>query len=348
MKTIFVVDDNSANLMMAEGVLSEQYEVITALSAAIMFELLEEVIPDLILLDIMMPDMDGFDTLKRLQGNSKYRDIPVMFLTGKTDGSTESRGFEMGVVDFIHKPFFGSVLLNRIKKHLDIEDLINERTDLLKHRTGQLVRLQNNITSVLADMVEHRDKQTGRHNERTAAYIEILLNAMLRKGVYHEELVKWNTDIIVSAAKLHDLGKIAVTDLILNKPGKLTPEEFELVKVHTLEGEKLIDEMILKTNGSCKCDEFLEYAKLCVISHHERWDGKGYPHGLKGVEIPLQGRIMAIADVYDALVNERPYKKPYPHDKAVEIIKENKGTHFDPNIVDVFLDVAQQFTEVTL
>ena len=343
MKTIFIVDDNSANLLMAEEVLSDHYEVITMLSVSIMFELLEDVIPDLILLDIMMPDIDGFAALKQLKANSRYEEIPVMFLTSKSDAATEARGFEIGVMDFISKPFSGPVLLNRIKKHLAIEDVIQERTEMLQHRTEKLLRLQNSLASVLATMVESRDKLTGRHIERTAAYIKILINAMLKKGLYQDELREWNVDVLISAARLHDLGKIAVTDLILNKTGKLTEEEFEIIKTHALEGEKVIDDIINESGD----EEFLNYAKLCAGSHHEKWNGTGYPRGLSGTDIPLQGRIMAIADVYDALVSERPYKKAFTHERAMEILLENKGTHFDPNIVDVFLEFGGLFEEVT-
>jgi putative two-component system response regulator len=343
MKTIFVVDDNSANLLMAEEVLSNQYEIITISSATTMFELLDEVIPDLILLDIMMPEIDGFDALKKLKANSRYADIPVMFLTSKTDGATEARGFEMGVMDFITKPFFGAVLVNRIKKHLAIEELIQERTSLLHQRTEKLLRLQNNMTSVLANMVENRDKLTGKHIQRTAIYLKLLVSALLQNGVYYDELITWNLDILVSSSRLHDLGKIAVTDTILNKPGKLTKEEFEIVKIHSTEGERVIDDIITESGN----EEFLIFAKLCAGSHHEKWDGTGYPRGLKGEDIPLQGRIMALADVYDALVSERPYKNAFSHEKSVEIIKENRGTHFDPKIVDVFLTIHESFHNVS-
>jgi putative two-component system response regulator len=345
MKTIFVVDDNSANLLMAEGVLSEHYEVITALSAGIMFELLEDIIPDLILLDIMMPDIDGFAALKRLRSSSKTEGIPVMFLTGKNDANTEAKGFEYGVMDFITKPFNGHVLLNRIKKHLSLEDIIRERTQMLQHRTRQLEKLQNSITYVLADMVENRDKQTGKHIERTAEYIKVLLSAMLEKGIYYDEISEWNMDLIISASRLHDLGKISVTDMILNKPGKLTDDEYEMIKDHALKGEGIIDEIIQRSEDAHN-EKILQYAKLCIGSHHERWDGTGYPRGLKGLAIPLQGRLMAIADVYDALVSERPYKPAFSHEKAVEIIRENRGSHFDPQLVDVFLDVREQFAEI--
>jgi len=334
MKTIFVVDDNNVNLIAAREVLSEEYKVTTISSASILFDFLEKIIPDLILLDILMPDMDGFDTLKILKSNLRYTDIPVIFLTSKKDDDTESRGFEMGVVDFISKPFSKSILLNRIKTHLKIEDVIRERTD-------NLTRLKNSIVSVLANMVEERDTITGGHIERTTRYIKLLIDAMLERGIYTNEISKWEYEMAISSVRLHDIGKIVITDAILNKPDRLTNEEFEIIKTHVSEGERIIDSIIVESGD----EVFLHYAKLFAGYHHEKWDGTGYPRGLKGMEIPLQGRIMAIADVYDALVSSRPYKKAFTHVEAVEAIKRGRGTQFDPFITDVFIAIEHLFKE---
>jgi len=349
MKTIFVVDDSSTNLLLAEKVLMDDYDVITMLSAFTMFDLLENVTPDLILLDIMMPDINGFEVLERLKTSSHFSAIPVVLLTGITDVKTETRGFEMGAADFVTKPFSKPVLLNRIKAILNVEDIIRGRTEklreqtkLLEKRTEKLMRLQNSMTSVLAHLVENRDKLTGEHIERTTAYIEILLYEMMDKGIYQDEMQDWSIDIIISAARLHDMGKIVVSDTILNKPGKLTEEEFEIIKGHTLAGESILEDITKKAGD----DDFLQHARLLAVSHHERWDGTGYPHGLKGDSIPLQGRIMAIADVYDALVSNRPYKKAFSHEKAVQIIIESKGSHFDPILVDLFLEVSDSFEKI--
>jgi len=349
MKTIFVVDDNTVNLMTADKTLSDCYNVVTFASASTMFEFLNNTVPDLILLDIMMPDIDGFEALKRLRADSRYAELPVIFLTSKNDAATEALGFEMGVIDFITKPFSGPVLLNRIKTHLHIEEiilertaLINERTEMLKQRTEKLLRLQNSMTTVLAGMVENRDRLTGEHITRTTEYIRILLDAMVERKLYIDEMKGWDFDVVISSARMHDLGKITVTDLILNKPDKLTSDEFEIIKTHAAEGEKIIDDIISESGD----EAFLQSAKLFAGYHHERWDGLGYPHGLKGTDIPLQGRIMAIADVYDALVSERSYKKAFTHEKAVEIILESKGKQFDPKIVDVFFDVNGAFQKV--
>jgi len=335
MKTIFVVDDSDTNLTMAESALEDQYRVMTMPSAASMFSFLEKVTPDLILLDIEMPEMNGFEALEKIKLKEKYKDIPIMFLTGRTDADVEARGFEMGAVDFVTKPFSAPVLLNRIKTHLDIDQVIRERT-------AQLHRLQNNIVSVLADMVENRDKGTGGHIERTSIYIKILIEEMKEHGVYLDEIRDWDVEKIISSARMHDLGKISISDIIVNKPDKLTDEEYELIKTHTIEGEMIIDEIISKTGE----DEFLNSARLFAGCHHERWDGKGYPRGLKGDKIPLQGRIMAIVDVYDALVSERPYKKAFSDEEAVQIIMDNAGAQYDPKIAEVFFMVRDQFKAV--
>ena len=335
MKTIFVVDDSDTNLSMAEVALENQYRVMTMPSAAKMFSFLEKIKPDMIILDIEMPDISGFAALEQLKSNDDWNDIPVMFLTGYTDAKVEAKGFEMGAVDFLSKPFSAPVLLNRIKNHLDVDEIIRERT-------AQLNRMQNSIVSVLADMVENRDKGTGGHIERTSIYIKILLEAMKEHGVYGDEISEWNAEKMISSARMHDLGKIIISDIIVNKPGKLTPEEYEIMKTHAVEGERIIDEIISRTGEG----EFLRNAKLFAGTHHERWDGNGYPRGLAGEEIPLQGRIMAIVDVYDALVSERPYKKAFPHEEAVNIIMENSGAFYDPKITEIFYKVKDLFKEV--
>ena len=355
MKTIFIVDDNDVNLSTAAKALSKQYRAFTLPSAADMFELLNNIVPDLILLDILMPEMDGFEAMRLLKSDARYSDIPVLFLSGRNDAATEAHGFEIGALDFISKPFSEPVMLNRIKTHLEIDELIRERTAMLLQRTEKLQRLQNSMVSILANMVENRDKYTGRHIERTTKYIKILLTAMLERGVYTDEISHWNLEevviadeadhsnleVVISSARLHDIGKITITDLILNKPGKLTADEYELMKTHTTEGEKIIDSIIAESGD----EAFLRNAKLFAGCHHEKWDGAGYPRGLKGADIPLQGRIMAVVDVYDALISDRPYKRAFTHEKAVEIIKESRGSHFDPEIVDVFLAVSDSFKE---
>jgi putative two-component system response regulator len=345
-KTIFIVDDIDTNLIIAKEALKDQYRVMTLPSAAKMFLMLEKITPDLILLDIEMPEMNGFEALTLLKQSSLYAGIPVIFLTGMSDPELEVRGFQLGVIDFILKPFSEPVLRNRIKTHMGIDELIRERTAQLHEKTEQLQLLQKSIVFVLSDMVENRDKNTGGHIERTAAYLQILMDAMMVRGVYKDEIRKMDLDIMISSARLHDVGKITISDSILNKPEKLTDEEIAIMKSHATEGERIVDQIVerAKEGGG----EFLRNAKLFACSHHERWDGTGYPRGLAGTDIPLQGRLMAIADVYDALVSERPYKKPFTPDTAVKIIMENAGTQFEPAIAEVFYEVRDKFEAVNI
>ena len=334
-KTIFVVDDSLANLMMAHETLESRYRVITLSSAEKMFVALKKIAPDLILLDIAMPEMSGFDAMKQLKASKHHANIPVIFLTALSDSYNEALGIELGAVDFITKPFSVPVLLNRVKNHLQIDDIIRKRTEWL-------ARLKNGIAFTFADVVERRDKYTGGHIERMAANLKILMDAMVAHRAYVEEIRRWDLEEVASAARLHDVGKIVIPDSILNKPGSLTEEEFETVKTHTIEGGKIIDRIISEADES----EFLQSARLIAVYHHERWDGKGYPHELKGNVIPLHGRLMAVIDVYDALVSERPYKKALAHEAAVNVIRNDAGKHFDPLIAGVFCETCDQFKVV--
>jgi len=337
MKTIYVVDDNNVNLTKAKRVLEGHYRVLTIPSAARMFELIVKIIPDLILLDIDMPEMDGFTALKKLNESGHTQRIPVIFLTASTDDDIEAQGFKLGAVDFITKPFSPSVLMNRIETHLNINELIQKRT-------AKIEQLKNGIVSVMADLVESRDEITGGHIDRTTMYLKIMIGAMEEKGIYADEMKDWDTAVAISSARLHDVGKIKITDLILNKPDKLTPDEFNVMRQHAAEGEKIIGQIVAKTGE----ESFLSHAKLFAGCHHERWDGKGYPRGLKEREIPLQGRIMAIADVYDALISERPYKKAFTHEESVKIIAEGGGSQFDPVLAELFLSVSDEFNKAAL
>jgi putative two-component system response regulator len=234
-------------------------------------------------------------------------------------------------VDFITKPFAEVILLTRVKNHINVSELISERT-------RKLEKLQHGLVYVMADLVENRDGNTGGHIDRTSSYMELLINGMKFRGVYADEIAQWDVKEIASSSRLHDLGKIAIPDEILNKPGKLTPEEFDIMKSHAHKGAQIIDSTIEKTGD----EEFLLHARTIAEFHHEKWNGKGYTHGLSGTDIPLLGRIMAVVDVYDALVSERPYKKAFSHEQAVGIIKDDSGSHFDPSIVDVFLSISDE------
>ena len=342
LKTIFVVDDSDTNLSMAKEALRDRYRVLTVPSAFKMFSLIEKILPDLIIMDIEMPEMNGFEALKILKENSAYAEIPVVFLTSMTDVDAEVRGFQLGAIDFVTKPFSAPVLLNRIDTHLHIDELIRARTSQLQHKTTQLQNLQNGIIFVLADMVENRDQVTGGHIERTTDYIQIIIDEINARGLCDNEFGEMDLEQVASSARLHDVGKISISDTILNKPGKLTDDEFEIMKTHAAEGERIIKQIIVRTENV----EFLRNARLFAGYHHERWDGRGYPRGLSGAEIPLQGRIMALVDVYDALVSERPYKKPFTSEEATDIIMSGSGAQFDPLIAELFRETRDRFKAV--
>jgi putative two-component system response regulator len=332
MKIIFAVDDNETNRISAKNALETKYSAYSLPSAAKMFKLLEKITPDLILLDVDMPEMNGFEVMEALKSDPKYKSIPVIFLTGKKDPEVEIRGFELGVIDFISKPFSPPVLVRRIQTHLEIDEIV-------KQSLNEVHNLHNTVIGVIANLVERRDTITGCHIERTQEYLKILVEELLRTEVYVDEIESWDMNLLLPSSQLHDVGKISIKDSILNKPGKLTNDEFEEIKKHSLEGERIIDEIIDKTSAG----DFLLHAKRFAGYHHEKWNGKGYPYGLSGEDIPLEGRIMAIADVYDALVSERPYKKAFTHEQAVNIIKSDSGEHFDPAIVKAFLSVSDDF-----
>jgi len=351
-KTIFVVDDSDTNLRIAKETLSGKYNVFTMPSAEKMFELLKKINPSLILLDINMPEMDGFTALKKLKAQKEYQQIPIIFLTAAYDDEDyESRGFELGVSDFIGKPFSAPVLLNRVKLQIDINELIDnrtkqliERTIQLEERSEQLKKVNLGMLLVLSDVVENRDKGTGGHIERTAQYVKVLVAALMERGMYTEALLDCNLDLVETFALLHDVGKIGVSDTILNKPGKLTDEEFTLMQNHVLNGENIINQIIIRTGEN----NFLTNVKLFALYHHENWDGTGYPYGLKGEEIPIQGRIMAFADVYDALISRRPYKSPLTHKETVEIMMKDAGHRFDPNVANVFYEICDEFEAIAI
>jgi putative two-component system response regulator len=332
MKTIFIVDDSDTNLMVAGKALEKYYKIFTMPSAARLFRILTKVVPDLILLDIEMPECDGFTAIKQLKANKRYAEIPVIFLTASQNVETETKGFDFGAVDFIGKPFSAPVLQKRVRLHIETDKLI-------KAGQAQLRKLQNAMISVIAELVEHRDHVTGGHIERTTKYLDILVKEMLKNGPYKDEAAEWNLSLLIPSAQLHDVGKVIIPDHILNKPGKLTDEEFNIIKKHSSGGLSIINEIKKKSDD----DGFLDYAEKFAGYHHEKWNGSGYPFGLSGSDIPLEGRVLAIADVYDALVSERPYKKPFSHEEAVKIINEGSGTHFDPMCVELFNNAEYDF-----
>jgi putative two-component system response regulator len=338
-KTIMLVDDNLANLRVCKTSLFPEYRVLTVPSAEKMFALLERYSPELILLDIDMPDTDGFGAIRILKQNTATRDIPVIFLTTKNDSESELKGLSLGAVDYISKPFSPPLLKKRIELHLQLHDFNNNLLQMVAEKTRTVVKLQNKILKTVAEIVECRDDITGDHIERTQRYVGIILRAILDQGLYAEETSDWDIALLQQSSLLHDVGKISISDAILRKPGALTAQEFDEIKKHPDFGIRIIE----RIEEDDEEEAFLSYAKIFVGFHHEKWDGKGYPQGLSGEDIPLLGRVMAIADVYDALTSVRPYKKAFSHEQAVSIILEESGTHFDPALIRLFRQVADQF-----
>ncbi len=348
--TIMLVDDNQANLSMGKNMLRSFYEVYALPSAERLLKFLEVKTPDLILLDIAMPGMNGFEVMRLLKADSKYADIPVIFVTAKTDETDELEGLALGAVDYVTKPFSSAILLKRIENHLLIQRqkdqlmrLNDNLIEMVRERMEQISQLQSSIISTIAEFLEFRDEITGGHIVRTQKYVDSLINALVQSGTYCDEIGTWDDmEYVVPATQLHDIGKIFISDTILNKPGKLTAAEYEIMKTHVERGVDAIKR--LSKNGERQ--PFLKYAGIVAGAHHEKWDGSGYPQRLQGVQIPLLGRIMAIADVYDALTSQRPYKPPFSPLESEKIIIESAGAHFDPVLVDVFMGIKDQFASI--
>lgn len=347
-ETIIIVDDDITSLTVARNTLAGKYNLFTAPSGEKLFMLLEKVSPSLILLDVEIPGMNGYEILSALKGNKKTARIPVIFVTSKIDPKDEIAGLSLGAVDYITKPFWQELLIKRIDLHLTLE---RQRKELQYHnellevdvskKENTIFELQNTILKTVAELVEHRDNVTGGHIERTQHYLNILIGFLLEHSIYKEELSTWDINLLIMSSQLHDVGKISIKDEILMKPGKLSVEEFEEMKNHTLYGVDIIRRIEEKTTESA----FLRHAEIMAGTHHEKWNGEGYPYGLKGNEIPLQGRLMSIIDVYDALTHARPYKKAFTHKDSIDIIREESGKHFDPSITAVFLMHEREFED---
>ena len=348
-KKIIAVDDNLTSLTALKNILKPLYEVYPVSSAAKMFDLLEHVKGDLILLDVEMPELNGYDTARLLKNNPAYSDITIIFVSALSGEQNEMEGLQVGAVDYIYKPFVAPLLLRRIETHLSLAEHQRELQELnsaiqkkLIIKIGEVLELQNAILNIVAGMVESRDDTTGGHIYRIQNYLSCLIDGLANTNTYCDEVSSWNMDFLLPSSQLHDLGKIAISDTILNKPDKLTDDEFEIMKTHAQIGVDAICRMEQNAIDS----SFLNYAKIFAGTHHERWDGSGYPNNLSETDIPLIGRLMAIADVYDALVSVRPYKGAFPHEKAAEIIRTGSGTQFDPKLINVFDLVSDQFAAI--
>ena len=349
--TVLVIDDNTEIISIINGLLKNVYRIVAANCGEKGLLLADrDPKPSVILLDVKMPDIDGFEVCKRLKSNPATRDIPVIFLTARNTEMDEEAGFALGAVDYISKPISGPILRARVKTQLEAKhaaDFVKDKNIFLvgevSKRSKELEFSQDVTILALASLAETRDNETGNHLRRTQAYIRLLAESLERHPRFSLKLTPGNIDLIYKSAPLHDIGKVGIPDEILLKPGKLTLEEFEVMKTHTTLGLEAIEKAEREIGRSAP---FLAFAKEIAGSHQEKWDGSGYPKGLAGESIPISARLMAVADVYDALVSIRPYKEPFSHTQAYQIIAEGKGKHFVPDIVDAFLKIHSKFEEI--
>jgi putative two-component system response regulator len=334
-KQILVVDDTLASLKQIGAQLGSHYEVSLAKSGALALRICGRERPDLILLDVEMPEMDGFAVMARLREDPGLRPIPVIFLTGSRDTATELRALESGAVDFITRPVNRDILFHRLELHLQFAAYQSSLENTVKE-------LENSIVTSFAELVECKDDNAGTHVLRTGKYVEILGRRLLEAGIFGDGLDGAALDMMVRAAPFHDIGKIGVSDTLLLKEGALTAEEYAEVQKHTLIGARFLRSIYERTPEQ----RYLRFAALIAENHHEKYDGSGYPHGLAGDAIPLCARIMTAANVYDGCITDRVYRKALSHEEACRIILDGKGTWFDPRIVEAFEGVADQFARL--
>jgi putative two-component system response regulator len=334
-KQILVVDDNLASLKQMGAQLGSHYEVSLAKSGAMALQICRRERPDLILLDVEMPEMDGFQTMASLKEDPALNQIPVIFLTGNRDAATEIKALESGAMDFIAKPANTGILFHRLELHLQFAAYQSSLENTVRE-------LENSIVTSFAELVECKDDNAGTHVLRTGKYVEILGRELLKRGSFAGELNEADLDMMVRAAPFHDVGKIGVSDTLLLKEGALTKEEYEEVKKHTLIGAGFLDAIYRRTPEQ----HYLKFAKLIAESHHEKYDGTGYPRGLAESGIPLCARIMTVANVYDSCITDRVYRKALSHEEACAVILDGKGTWFDPQITEAFEGVKDQFARL--
>lgn len=349
--TILVVDDSPENLELMGGLLSDLYRIKVASSGSRALKILEnDVLPDLILLDVMMPDLNGWDVCRAIKSNQRLAEIVVIFLTAKTSSDDEKLGFDLGAIDYISKPINPATLLSRVKTHLSLKrmsDSLRDRNLILKGEIEKGVQeiraIQETTIHAMASLAETRDNETGNHIRRTQNYVKTLAQTLRTHLRFSYYLTDEQIDMLYLSAPLHDIGKVGIPDYILLKPGRLDAAEFEIMKTHTTLGYQSILSATERLSGG---SGFLTCAMEIALSHQEKWDGSGYPQGLSGDEIPISARLMAVADVYDALISERYYKKAFSHETAVGIILEGRGSHFDPDVVDAFKRIEGEFLAI--
>jgi putative two-component system response regulator len=347
---VLVVDDVPANLQLISELLRELYHVRIATSGAQALKIVDRTIPDLILLDVMMPEMDGYEVCRRLQQNPQTRDVPVMFLSARIQHEDECHGFALGAADYLFKPINPAILLARVQTQLRLKattDLLRSHNAYLDQevlaRTRELQATHDVTILALASLAETRDNETGNHLRRTQHYVRLLAEKLSEHPRFSAHLDDQSIELMFKSAPLHDIGKVGIADHILLKPGRFEPAEFEIMKTHAQLGYQALvhAEELLGAQVP-----FLRIAKEIALCHHEKWDGSGYPNGLARDAIPVSARLMAVADVYDAVISRRVYKSQMCHEKAFGIICEGAGRHFDPDVVAAFIDLEKEFERI--
>jgi len=324
---VLIVDDAPDNIRILMEVLKEEYSVIPAIDGVSALKIAnEDTLPDIILLDVMMPGMDGYEVCEKLKSSDRTRAIPIIFVTAKTEEADEQRGLAIGAIDYITKPINPAIVRTRVKNQMELkqhrdhlEELVLERTDQLEKALGKLESYSLDSIYRLTRAAEYKDEDTGAHIQRMSHYSA----AIARQVGLKENVTKW----ILYAAPMHDVGKLGIPDRILLKPGKLDHDEWEIMKQHTIFGGSILE--------GAKAG-YLKLGEVIALTHHEKWDGSGYPKGLKGEKIPMVSQTVALADVFDALTSKRPYKEPFSLEKSYSIIRESSGSHFNPEVVDAF------------
>jgi putative two-component system response regulator len=343
--TVLVVDDVDMNVMILEEILKDSYKIMTACNGVDALDKLRkaEVLPKIILLDVFMPEMNGYEMLEVMKSDAVLKRIPVIFIT---TSDSESEALSAGAVDFISKPFLPEIVKLRVMNQMELKNYSDSLELMVAEKTAEATATLDNALQGLANVIEHRDLESGEHVKRTQLFVKALMDHIIHNDSdyadYAEELLALKPDIIVKSMALHDVGKIAIPDRILLKPGRLDPDEFEIMKTHTTRGKEIIGEL-----GDVNASLYLKHCEDICYGHHERFDGKGYPRGLSGENIPLAARLASLADVYDALVCARVYKSAMSYDDAIKIIVEGKGTQFDPVLTDAVVKIQDIFQEIS-
>ncbi|MDR1531297.1 MAG: response regulator [Clostridiales bacterium] len=335
---VLVVDDIETNRIILEEILHDYYEIEEASDGIeAMSKMLNSIVkPNLLLLDIMMPGMDGFEVLMLMKNDPVLKKIPVIFITA---ADSETQGLQAGAVDYISKPFLPEIVRLRVANHLELSLYRDKLEMMVEEKAQELIQTKENFLESIANMIEYRSLESGQHVKRTRELARIMVTQLLKQGRYTQDLVSRNYNALVKAVPLHDVGKIGIPDNILLKPGKLTPDEFDVIKTHTTIGGTIIKSLMSNNEE----DDYVRHCYDICRSHHERWDGSGYPDGTANLDIPLSARIVAVVDVYDALVTERCYKKAFTHEETLDIMGKSSGSHLDPLLFETMMEVKDQF-----